>query len=196
MVGEVPRPGVLSPKTDRRWRWRVTGPRPAAKIGGPAMIRAARPEDVPAIHRFIRELAAFERLTDQLETSEAALGEHLFGARPCCEAWLAVEGATPVGFALCFLCYSTFKTSPCLWLEDLYVTPDARARGHGGELLRHLARVAVERGYPRLDWAVLDWNEGALGFYGRLGARVLADWRICRLEGAALRALASPGSAP
>jgi GNAT superfamily N-acetyltransferase len=155
------------------------------------MIRPARVEDVPTILRFIHELAAFERLADRLETSEAALRDHLFGPRPCCEAWLAWQDGQPVGFALCFVCYSTFKTSPCLWLEDLYVTPAARARGHGGELLRHLAQVAVARGYPRLDWAVLDWNAGALGFYRRLGARVLDDWRICRLEGDALAALGS-----
>lgn len=160
------------------------------------MIRPATPDDIPSILRFIRELAVYERLEARLACDATALHEHLFGARPVVEALLACDEGSgePLGFALFFPCYSTFRTSPCLYLEDLYVTPSARGRGHGEALMRELARIAVARGWPRFDWAVLDWNEPALGFYRRIGASVLTDWRICRLEGDALHDLAGSGS--
>lgn len=146
---------------------------------------------MPAIVRFICELADYERLRAEVEIDERALAEHLFGPEPVCSALIAEDDGRPVGFALWFVSYSTFKMRPCLWLEDLYVVPPARGRGHGKALLRHLARIAVERGYARFDWAVLEWNEPAIRFYREIGARMLTDWRICRLDGAALRKLGS-----
>lgn len=153
------------------------------------MIRPAQQGDEHVIVRFIHELAAYERLEHRLDTDVGRLREHLFGPKPCCEALLAEEAGKPVGFALFFLCYSTFKTAPCLWLEDLYVQPQARGRGHGKALLHALAELALARGYPRIDWAVLDWNASAIGFYTALGAHVLPDWRVCRVEDAAIQEL-------
>jgi GNAT superfamily N-acetyltransferase len=155
------------------------------------MIRTATRADVPTIVRFICELADYERLRGEVEIDERALGEHLFGPEPVCSALIAEDDGRPVGFALWFVSYSTFKMRPCLWLEDLYVVPQARGRGHGKALLRHLARIAVERGHARFDWAVLEWNEPSIRFYREIGARMLTDWRICRLDGAALRKLGS-----
>ncbi len=160
------------------------------------MIRAARPDDVRTIATFIRELADYEKLTAECAVDEAKLREHLFGARPCVEALLACDGETPVGFALFLQTYSTFKTSPCLYLEDLFVQPHARGHGHGAALLRRLAAIAVARGLPRFDWSVLDWNELAIDFYRRLGAQVMPDWRICRLQGDALLRVAHGDVSP
>ena len=155
------------------------------------MVRAALPADVPAIARFIRELARYERLEDHLDLDESRLHAHLFGPVPACGALLADADGEPGGFALWFQTYSTFKTQPCLHLEDLFVLPHCRGRGLGLALLRSLAALAVERGCPRLDWQVLDWNAPAIGFYEKQGARVLPDWRVCRLDGDALRAVAA-----
>ena len=143
--------------------------------------------------RFVAELAAFERLSDELEVdgAEARLREHLFGREPRCEVLLADDAGNAVGFALFYPTYSTFKTAPCLHLEDLYVTPAARGSGIGEALLREVARIARDRGCARLQWNVLDWNRRAIAFYERMGASLLGDWRTCRVEGAAaLRALA------
>ncbi|MCB9876920.1 MAG: GNAT family N-acetyltransferase [Planctomycetes bacterium] len=156
-------------------------------------IRAAAPDDVAHIARFIRELAAYERLEHELAIDEKALAMHLFGPTPCCGALLAECDGAPVGFALHFTSYSTFLTSPCLHLEDLYVEPAQRGKGVGLALLRATAAVAVARGCQRLDWAVLDWNTPAIGFYERQGARVLPDWRVCRVDGEALAAMAAAG---
>ncbi|MCK5941838.1 MAG: GNAT family N-acetyltransferase [Planctomycetes bacterium] len=153
-------------------------------------IRPARPGDEPHIARFIRDLARYENLEHELDLSEARLTEHLFGERAVCGALLAEHDGAPVGFALYFTSYSTFWCQPCLFLEDLYVDPEQRGNGHGLALLRALARLAVERGCPRLDWHVLDWNQLAIDFYQRQGATVLPDWRTCRLEGDALAAMA------
>ena len=147
--------------------------------------------DVPHVARFIRELARYERLEHQVDLSEERLREHLCGPHPACGALLARVNGEPAGFALFFPTYSTFRTEPCLWLEDLFVSPEHRGRGIGLALLRAVARVAVERGCPRLDWAVLDWNTPAIGFYERHGARLLSDWRICRVDDDALRQLAA-----
>ena len=152
------------------------------------MIRSARPDDTDTILRFIRELAGYEKLLHEVDASARDLREHLFGARPICEALLA-EDREPVGFALFFPTYSTFKTRACLHLEDLYVTPAARGRGHGKALLHELARIAVARGVARVTWNVLDWNTPAIRFYESLGATVLPDWRVARVEGAAIRRL-------
>lgn len=158
---------------------------------GAVRVRAAGPADAPHVARFIRELARYERLEHQLELDEARLAAHLSPPHPVCGALLAERHGAPVGFALWFPTYSTFRTAVCLHLEDLFVLPEHRGHGIGLALLRATAAVAVERGCPRLDWNVLDWNTDAIGFYERHGARVLPDWRVCRLDGDALRRLAA-----
>ena len=152
-------------------------------------LRPAAPSDLPAILGFIRELAAYERLEHQVVATEALLAEHLFGPRPAAEVVIAEVDGRAVGFALFFHNFSTFLGRPGMFLEDLYVQPHARGLGIGRALLRHLAGLAVERGCGRLDWNVLDWNAPAIGFYQKLGAEVLPDWRTCRLTGDALKAL-------
>jgi GNAT superfamily N-acetyltransferase len=161
---------------------------------GPAavVVRAALPADVPTILRFVRDLARYEQLEHQLDLDGGRLHDHLFGASPACGALLAELPTGPVGFALYFATYSTFRMRPCLHLEDLFVVPEHRGAGIGLALLRAVAAVAVARGCPRLDWQVLDWNAPAIGFYQKQGARLLADWRVCRLEGDALHSMASP----
>lgn len=158
------------------------------------MIRRARPTDTRTILGFIRALAVYEKLESQLELDEARLHEHLFGTDPACGALVAEVDGVPVGFALFHRTYSTFKTRPCMHLEDLFVLPEHRGRGLGLGLLRALAAEAVAQGCPRLDWSVLDWNESAIGFYRQQGAVVLPDWRTCRLEGDALQAVAREGA--
>jgi GNAT superfamily N-acetyltransferase len=162
-----------------------------------AFVRAATPDDVPTILRFIRELAEFERLLDKVTATEADLRTGLFGPRPYAEVLLAEIGV-PVGFALFFHNYSTFLGKPGIYLEDLYVTPQARGQGVGRALIEHLAAVAARRGCGRLEWAVLDWNRNAIAFYRSLGAEAMDDWTVYRVTGAALAALAAqpaPGRA-
>ena len=166
-------------------------------------LRPARPEDVGLILRFIRELAAYERLEHEVVATEALLTEHLFGAAPKAEVVLAEharpnrgEGpdhSEPVGFALFFHNFSTFLGRPGIYLEDLYVTPAARGQGVARALLVHLARLAKTRACGRMEWAVLDWNEPARRFYRSLGARFMDDWVLTRLTGEALDALAEEG---
>lgn len=155
----------------------------------PFSIRPAAPADVPAIVGLIRELAEFEQLSHLVQTSAERLHEHLFGARPVVEAVVAEVGGQVVGFALFFTNYSTFLSLPGLYLEDLYVQPAQRGSGLGRALLRHLAQIAVQRGYGRFEWSVLDWNANAIAFYERMGATVMPDWRICRVTGEALQSL-------
>jgi GNAT superfamily N-acetyltransferase len=158
---------------------------------------AIRPEtaaDVPAILAMIAALAEFERLTHLCVASEADLAAALFGPHPAAEVLLAESDGQPAGFALFFHNYSTFVGRRGLWLEDLFVLPAHRRRGCAQALLRTLAAVAVERGCGRFEWAVLDWNAGAIDFYRGLGATVLPDWRIVRVVGPALAALANPSS--
>ncbi len=154
------------------------------------MIRPATPADVPTILRFVRELAAFEREPDAVEATEPMLTDALFGAQPAAEAVIAERPEGPVGFALFFHNFSTWKGRRGLYLEDLYVTPEARGAGVGAALLRHLADLALDRGCARFEWSVLDWNEGALRFYRGLGAVGQEEWTVQRVDGAALRALA------
>jgi GNAT superfamily N-acetyltransferase len=154
--------------------------------GAPPRIRAAVPADVPAIAQFIVDLARYERREHEVERDDARLHEHLFGTSPVCAALLAEIDGRPVGFALFFTSYSTFRMQPCVHLEDLFVQPEHRGAGIGLSLLRAVAQAAVERGCPRLDWTVLDWNESAIRFYEKHGARLLPDWRVCRLDGDAL----------
>ena len=153
-------------------------------------IRPAVETDVPLILAMIRELAEFERLAHEVVADEASLRDALFGVRPAAEVLLGFEpDGTPMGFALFFQNFSTFLARRGIYLEDLYVRPDKRGRGLGRALLTRLAQLAVARGCGRLEWAVLDWNENAIGFYRKLGARVLDDWRICRVTGDALQTL-------
>ena len=154
-------------------------------------LRPATPGDLPVILACIRALAEYERLAHECVATEALLRESLFGERPSAEVVLAYAGDRPAGFALWFESYSTFLAKPGLYLEDLFVYPEYRGRGLGRQLLRHLARVAVERSYGRVEWSVLDWNVDAIGFYRSLGAELLDDWRRCRLAGDAIPALAN-----
>jgi GNAT superfamily N-acetyltransferase len=147
------------------------------------VIRLATPVDVPAIQALILELARYEHLEHQVASTEATLAEHLFGARPYAEALVAEDARQTVGFALFFPNYSTFLGRPGLYLEDLFVLPSHRRKGHGRALLREVARLAVERGCGRLEWAVLNWNRPAIDFYESLGAQRLDEWGTFRLTG-------------
>jgi GNAT superfamily N-acetyltransferase len=155
------------------------------------MIRPARPADVPAVLTLIRALARYERLEDEVVGTEADLREHLFGAHPRAEVSLVEEGGHITAFALFFHNYSTFLCKPGLYLEDLFVLPDHRRKGHGRALLAHLAGIALERGCGRFEWSVLNWNEPAVAFYRSLGAVILDDWRVFRVTGEALGRLAA-----
>ena len=152
-------------------------------------IRPATPSDMPLIAALIRELAEYERLAHEVRFAEAVLGEKLFGPRPYAEVVIGEIGGVAQGFALFFHNFSTFEGRPGIYLEDLFVRPDARGGGLGKALLAHLARLAVERGCARLDWWVLDWNEPAIGFYRKLGARPMDEWTTMRLDGDALAQL-------
>lgn len=155
-------------------------------------IRPATVADIPQILAFIRGLADYEKLTHEVEATEEKLRATLFPAatdattRPAAECVLAFLDTEPAGFALFFTNYSTFLAKPGLYLEDLFVKPELRGRGIGKALLLHLAQLANARGYGRMEWTVLDWNEPAIAFYESLGAIRKREWQICRLTGAAL----------
>lgn len=153
-------------------------------------IRLAAVEDVPTILMFIRGLAEYEKLAHEVVATEALLQETLFGAKPAAEVVIGELAGKPVCFALFFTNYSTFLGKPGLYLEDVFVLPEMRGRGLGKVLLAYLAKLAVERGYGRFEWAVLDWNTPAINFYLAQGAVMMDDWRICRVTGEALRQLA------
>jgi len=154
-------------------------------------LRAATAADVPLILRFIRDLAAYEKLLDGVDADEAQLRAALFpsaaDAVPAAHVVLAEVDGAPAGFALYFFNFSTFRARPGLYLEDLFVRPEYRGRGVGKALLLHLARLANARGCARMEWTVLDWNQPAITFYESLGARRLTEWQICRLTDDALR---------
>lgn len=152
-------------------------------------IRLARREDVPAILDMIRALADYEHLSHEVEATEVALAEHLFGERPYVEALMAESEDEAVGFALYFHNYSTFLARPGIYLEDLFVRQTARGQGIGRALLVRLAQLAVERGCGRLEWSVLDWNAPAIAFYESLGAELKREWIINRVAGSALHKL-------
>ena len=195
-----------SDRQDPQARDRTTRGRLTATLA----IRDAEPRDVPLIYSLIVELAEYERAPEKVTGTEAMLAESLFGARPWAEAVIAEQldaagtGRTgeagdraagglagePIGFALFHSTYSTWECRPGIWLEDLYVPPQQRRGGVGGALLAHLARITVERGCARLEWAALDWNTPALDFYAKLGAEVLSEWTMHRLEGDALARVA------
>jgi len=153
-------------------------------------IRFGERGDVPLIAELIRGLARYERLEDEVSLTEARLEATLFGSRRYAEVLIAEDEGEAVGFALFFHNYSTFLAKPGVYLEDLYVREAARGKGVGKALLARLAAIAVERDCGRLEWAVLDWNKDAIGFYERLGARPNADWTVYRLTGDALSGLA------
>ncbi|TBR16574.1 MAG: GNAT family N-acetyltransferase [Chitinophagaceae bacterium] len=156
-----------------------------------AAVREAGPADVPVILQLVRELAVYEREPDAVEATEEMLGEALFGAAPTASCHVATLDGEVVGFALWYVTFSTWKGLPGLWLEDLFVRPAARGHGLGKALLQQLAAVCVERGYPRFEWWVLDWNEPAIGFYRSLGAVPQDEWTVFRVDGEALEQLAS-----
>src|SRR5438105_11282332 len=153
-------------------------------------IAPARPDDVPAIHGMIRELAEYEKLSHLVVSTEADVARALFGDAPAVEVVVGRADGIPVAFALYFHNFSTFLGRRGLYLEDLFVRPAFRRLGYGRALLVHLARLARERGCGRFEWAVLDWNASAIAFYESLGATLLHDWRLTRVMGPALEALA------
>jgi len=144
-------------------------------------IRAATEGDVPLILQFIRDLAEYERLSDKVIATEERLRASLFGNPRLAEVIIAEEDAAPVGFALFFHNYSTFLAQPGIYLEDLFVKPDARGRGFGKALLMRLAQLARERGCGRVEWAVLNWNQPSIDFYKALGAVPMDEWTVFRL---------------
>lgn len=150
----------------------------------------ATPGDVPTVLRLIKALAAYEKLEHEVTATEADVRESLFGAWPAAEAVIAYVTDEPVGFAVYFHTFSTFLGRRGLYLEDVFVAPEWRGHGVGRKLLAHVARVAVDRGCGRMEWAVLDWNELALGVYRRIGARPMTEWTVQRLTGDALIRLA------
>lgn len=162
-------------------------------LASPFALRAATPADVPLILECIRGLADYEKLPHEVVATEDLLRETLFGARPVAEVVLAHEGDEPAGFALFFHNYSTFLARPGLYLEDLFVFPRFRGRGLGRQLLAHLAKLAVQRGCGRFEWAVLDWNVDAIRFYESMGAVAMHDWTVYRVSGDALQTLAAGG---
>ena len=166
----------------------------AERGASPAIaIRKAEPSDVGLILSLVRALAEYERLLDQVEATEQRIAASLFTGNPRVFCDIAEAGGKPVGFALWFYNYSTFLGRHGLYLEDLFVLPEARRLGVGRALFRHLARRCLEEGLGRFEWAVLDWNMPAIDFYKGQGAVLLDDWTVCRLTGDRLRALAEEG---
>jgi GNAT superfamily N-acetyltransferase len=180
---------------------RASAPRPTGYCQ-PALsirlrIRDARRDDVGLIFGWIVELAEYERAREHVRGTPELLDDALFGPKPSAEAVIAEtresDGAPwePAGFALFYLTFSTWECRPGIWLEDLYVPPAQRRGGIGGALISHLARVTRARGYSRLEWSALDWNMPALDFYAKIGAARLEEWKIHRLDGAALDGVAA-----
>lgn len=154
-------------------------------------IRPAAAADLPLIAQLIRDLAEYEKLAHEVRFDEAKLGEKLFGPRPYAEVLIGELDGSPQGFALFFHNFSTFEGKPGIYLEDLFVRPEARGSGLGKALLAHLAKLCVERDCARLEWSVLDWNDPAIGFYKGLGARLMDEWTVMRVNGDALTRLAN-----
>jgi len=162
-----------------------------ARLAPGCEIRPARPQDLEVLHALIRGLAEYEKLAHQAIGTPAQLHAELFGPTPVIESVLVWEGERAVGFALWFQSFSTFLARRGLWLEDIFVLPEARGRGYGKALLRHCARIAVARGCGRFEWSVLDWNQPAIDFYKACGAVLMDDWTTCRMTGTALSRLAA-----
>jgi len=151
------------------------------KTQSDSQIRPARVEDVPIILELIHDLATYERAPNEVTATEEQLVDVLFGKRPAAEVLLALEGKSPVGFAVYFYNFSTWLGRPGLYLEDLFVKPEKRGKGYGRALLVSLAKIALERNCGRMEWAVLDWNESAIKFYRSLDAKPMDEWTIFRL---------------
>ncbi|MBD2481118.1 GNAT family N-acetyltransferase [Planktothrix sp. FACHB-1365] len=154
-----------------------------------AILKPATLEDIPVLFQLIQALAEYEKLSHEVSGSAENLKQHLFGNPSYIEAILAEVEGKAVGFALFFHNYSTFLTQPGIYLEDLFVLPEYRRQGIGKALITHVAELAVSRGCGRLEWSVLDWNQPAIDFYEKIGAKILPDWRICRVTEASLAAL-------
>ena len=155
-------------------------------------IRAATPDDAEAIHAMIVGLAEYEREPDKVKGTPEQLRASLFGSAAVAEAVIAEIDGEAAGFALFYKTFSTWECAAGLWLEDLYVWDRYRKDGVGSALLRHLAGITVARGYPRLEWVALDWNTPALNFYAKHGADLMDEWKVHRLTGDTLQALAAP----
>jgi GNAT superfamily N-acetyltransferase len=154
-------------------------------------VKTATESDVPVIFSFIKKLAEYERLSSEVVATEELLRETLFGQRRTAEVAIGYFETKTVGFVLFFHTYSTFLGKPGLYIEDLFIDEDYRGRGYGRALLLHVARLAKERGCGRLEWAVLDWNQPAIGFYKKLGAVPMSEWTVFRVAGKSLDELAS-----
>jgi GNAT superfamily N-acetyltransferase len=152
-------------------------------------LRWANESDAALLLQFIRALAEYEREPNAVQVDEATLRLQLSAAEPPFQCLIAELDRAPVGFALFFKTYSTWLGKPGIWLEDLFVLPDARRHGIGTALLQRLAAVVEERGYGRLEWSVLEWNRLAIDFYEKLGAKLMTEWRICRVTGSGLQAM-------
>jgi ribosomal protein S18 acetylase RimI-like enzyme len=173
----------------------VSTPTPASSSRPSATVREGREPDVETVVAMVNELAAYERAAEQVRVTPEQLHRALFagaapGGHPAAYLLVAEEGDEPVGFALWFLNFSTWEGVHGIYLEDLYVRPEHRGSGAGRALLTTLARIAQERGYARVEWSVLNWNEPAIGFYRRIGATPLEEWTTYRLTGSALTSLA------
>jgi GNAT superfamily N-acetyltransferase len=153
-------------------------------------IRTATLADVPTILQLIRDLATYERAPNEVSATEDQLVDVLFGEKPTAEVVLAFEDKTPVGFAVFFHNFSTWLGRPGLYLEDLFVKPEVRGKGYGRGLLVYLAKIARDRGCGRMEWAVLDWNEPAIEFYLKLGAKPMEEWTVFRLTSNGIAKLA------
>jgi GNAT superfamily N-acetyltransferase len=151
------------------------------RMGAEFKIRTARLADVPTILQLIRDLATYERAPNEVTATEEQLVDVLFGEKPAAEVLLAFENETPVGFAVFFRNFSTWLGRPGLYLEDLFVKPEKRGKGYGHALLVDLAKIARDRGCGRMEWAVLDWNDPAIEFYHKLGAKPMNEWTVFRL---------------
>lgn len=162
----------------------------SAPPGNGVAIRQAAPGDVPAILKLIRELADYERALSEVAATEEGMREALFAGRPAVFAHVADADGEVVGFALWFLNFSTWLGRHGIYLEDLYVTPVMRGRGIGKALLAELAAICVRRGYGRLEWWVLDWNQPTIGFYRSVGAEPMSEWTVQRMAGQPLAELA------
>jgi GNAT superfamily N-acetyltransferase len=164
--------------------------KPATRAATKITIRPATKNDAALILSLIRELAEYEKLAHEVVADEATLAKHLFGPEPRGECLIAEANGEPTGFALFFHNFSTFLGKPGLYLEDLYVKPEYRSTGIGMQLLRALAKIALECDCGRMEWWVLDWNEPALAFYNKLGAEPMSDWTVQRLNRTAIEKLA------
>jgi GNAT superfamily N-acetyltransferase len=178
--------------TDAAGAMPATTPGNMQARGAPGFsIRATRPADAEVLVNLVRELAVYEKLEQHARATPDDFRRHLFGPRPAAQAIVAEVGGEPVGFALWFATFSTFRGQPGLYLEDIFVKPGYRGRGIGKGLLAAVARLAVEGGHGRLEWSVLDWNAAAIGFYRALGARPMDEWTVYRIDDEALGRLAA-----